>query len=280
MGAHRGRAPRLPRRVAVHLAARCSTPPSTTTRSSRRATRPGTPRVCACCACAPAPATSTARTPSPGSTSGSGRRCSSAGPRRTAARQQARPAFLAPVLADVGLPAALADALEDTAADAVVQAETDEALALTGRDVGTPILQFRPPEGTAFFGPVISRLPDEEEAVAAVGPRHRPRRLPGLRRAQAEPARAAPAALVRRAARRGGRAGGLARRQPPSAPLSEAADTAGDDGADDTPPVTRAAGVTAPPDALSTRASRGFVDKPPPPGRGHRPPFRALATIR
>ena len=73
--------------------------------------------------------------------------------------------FLAPVLSDVGLPAALADALEDTSLDAVVQAETDEALGLAGRDVGTPILQFRPPEGTAFFGPVISRLPDEEQAV-------------------------------------------------------------------------------------------------------------------
>jgi 2-hydroxychromene-2-carboxylate isomerase len=75
------------------------------------------------------------------------------------------PEFLAPVLSDVGLPASLADALEDTSLDAVVQAETDEALRLAGRDVGTPILQFRPPEGTAFFGPVISRLPDEEQAV-------------------------------------------------------------------------------------------------------------------
>lgn len=74
-------------------------------------------------------------------------------------------AFLAPVLADVGLPATLADALEDASLDAVVQAETDEALRLAGRDVGTPILQFRPPEGTTFFGPVISRLPDEQQAV-------------------------------------------------------------------------------------------------------------------
>jgi hypothetical protein len=73
--------------------------------------------------------------------------------------------FLAPVLADAGLPVSLAEALEDTAADAVVQAETDEALRLAGRDVGTPILQFRPPEGTAFFGPVISRLPDPAQAV-------------------------------------------------------------------------------------------------------------------
>jgi hypothetical protein len=47
-----------------------------------------------------------------------------------------------------------------------VQAETDEALTLTGRDVGTPILHFGPPGGTAFFGPVISRVPDAEQAVA------------------------------------------------------------------------------------------------------------------
>jgi 2-hydroxychromene-2-carboxylate isomerase len=73
--------------------------------------------------------------------------------------------FVEPVLAAVGLPAALADALDDPSWDAAIQAETDEALALTGKDVGTPILHFRPPEGMAFFGPVISRLPDEDRAV-------------------------------------------------------------------------------------------------------------------
>ncbi len=72
--------------------------------------------------------------------------------------------FVEPVLAAVGLPAGLAGALDDPAWDAVVRAETDEALALTGRDVGTPILHFAPPGGAAFFGPVISRLPAEDEA--------------------------------------------------------------------------------------------------------------------
>jgi len=72
--------------------------------------------------------------------------------------------FVEPVLAEVGLPAELADALDDPAWDTVVRAETDEALALTGKDVGTPILHFEPPDGLAFFGPVISRLPDEDEA--------------------------------------------------------------------------------------------------------------------
>ena len=74
--------------------------------------------------------------------------------------------FVRPVLAALDLPDALVTALDDERWDAVVQAETDEALGLTGRDVGTPILHFRPPEGTALFGPVISRLPDEDDAVA------------------------------------------------------------------------------------------------------------------
>ena len=73
--------------------------------------------------------------------------------------------FVAPVLAGLDLPAGLAAALDDPAWDAVVRAETDEALALTGRDVGTPILHVEPPHGLAFFGPVISRLPSEEESV-------------------------------------------------------------------------------------------------------------------
>ncbi len=73
--------------------------------------------------------------------------------------------FLLPVLERAGLPAPLADALEDEQLDEVLRAETDEALGLTGKDVGTPIIHFRPPTGVAFFGPVISRLPGEEDAV-------------------------------------------------------------------------------------------------------------------
>ncbi|MGH3629016.1 MAG: hypothetical protein ACRDRL_16470, partial [Sciscionella sp.] len=74
--------------------------------------------------------------------------------------------FVRPVLADAGLPGELADALEDSSFDPEIQAETDEALALTGKDVGTPILHFQPPTGVAFFGPVISRLPSDEQAAA------------------------------------------------------------------------------------------------------------------
>ncbi len=73
-------------------------------------------------------------------------------------------AFLEPVLDELGLPLELADALEDESWDVEVRRETDEALSLTGKDVGTPIIHFRPPTGVAFFGPVISRLPSEEQA--------------------------------------------------------------------------------------------------------------------
>jgi hypothetical protein len=74
--------------------------------------------------------------------------------------------YVTPILQALGLPLGLTDALDDSAYDPEIQAETDEALALTGKDVGTPIIQFQPPEGTAFFGPVISRLPTPEQAGA------------------------------------------------------------------------------------------------------------------
>ena len=74
-------------------------------------------------------------------------------------------AFVEPRLARAGLPARLADALDDTRWDDEIRAEGDEGLSLTGRDVGTPIIHFSPPGGTAFFGPVISRLPDPGDAV-------------------------------------------------------------------------------------------------------------------
>ncbi len=81
-----------------------------------------------------------------------------------AAADQAARYILEPLLGQIGLPADIADALDDTGYDAQIRAETDEALTLTGRDVGTPIVHFQPPEGVAFFGPVISRLPKPEDA--------------------------------------------------------------------------------------------------------------------
>jgi hypothetical protein len=73
--------------------------------------------------------------------------------------------FVAPILADAGLDVGFADALDDPSLDGVIRAETDEALALTGKDVGTPIIHVHPPTGVAFFGPVISRLPSDADAL-------------------------------------------------------------------------------------------------------------------
>jgi hypothetical protein len=84
--------------------------------------------------------------------------------RPVAAGHRGTRAFLEPILTEAGLPIELADALDDDTIDDALRAETDHALGLTGKDVGTPILQFRPPDGVAFFGPVISRLPKPEEA--------------------------------------------------------------------------------------------------------------------
>ncbi|GHH48069.1 mycothiol-dependent nitroreductase Rv2466c family protein [Lentzea cavernae] len=78
---------------------------------------------------------------------------------------QADQDLVAAALAEAGLPASLTAALDDTSRDAEVQAESDEALSLTGKDVGTPIIHFEPPRGVAFFGPVISRMPDEDQAA-------------------------------------------------------------------------------------------------------------------
>jgi len=73
--------------------------------------------------------------------------------------------FVGPVLDEVGLPRDLVRRLDDESLDTDIRSETEEALALTGRDVGTPIIHYEPPNGVAFFGPVISRLPSEEDAV-------------------------------------------------------------------------------------------------------------------
>ncbi|MEU7755007.1 hypothetical protein [Micromonospora sp. NPDC049171] len=78
---------------------------------------------------------------------------------------QGAPDLATVALAEAGLPTSLVEFLDDTSRDAEIQAESDEALSLTGKDVGTPIVHFQPPDGAAFFGPVISRLPDEKQAA-------------------------------------------------------------------------------------------------------------------
>jgi hypothetical protein len=58
-----------------------------------------------------------------------------------------------------GLDLRHASAYADESWDATIRAQMDEGLALTGNDVGTPIMGFRNDTGktVGFFGPVISR---------------------------------------------------------------------------------------------------------------------------
>lgn len=69
-------------------------------------------------------------------------------------------------LRSVGVAERYLAAANDESFDAIVQAETDEALSRTGKDVGTPIISFTKNERTSsFFGPVISRVPRGQEAL-------------------------------------------------------------------------------------------------------------------
>lgn len=77
------------------------------------------------------------------------------------------PDHVAEVLTAAGLPTTYVDALDDTSWDRLIDDEGELALSRTGRDVGTPIITFRGAQGAdvSFFGPVISRLPSEDDAL-------------------------------------------------------------------------------------------------------------------
>jgi DSBA-like thioredoxin domain len=69
-------------------------------------------------------------------------------------------------LRSVGIEEEFIAAANDPKWDEILQAETDEALSRTGKDVGTPIISFtRDGKTYSFFGPVISRVPKGEEAL-------------------------------------------------------------------------------------------------------------------
>jgi len=69
------------------------------------------------------------------------------------------------VLEQAGLPTHFAAELDNDAWDTMLDAESEMALERTGHDVGTPIITFEPPTGVSFFGPVISRVPSDDDAV-------------------------------------------------------------------------------------------------------------------
>lgn len=61
-----------------------------------------------------------------------------------------------------------ASAFDDSSWDAEIRTRMDAGLALTGDDVGTPIIAFDDHNGTkqGYFGPVITRVPPTEDSLA------------------------------------------------------------------------------------------------------------------
>jgi predicted DsbA family dithiol-disulfide isomerase len=69
--------------------------------------------------------------------------------------------MIAAAVAEAGLEPDLVDAMDDPSYDEAVARSHHEGMDQVGDDVGTPTIAFN---GSAFFGPVLSRIPRGEDA--------------------------------------------------------------------------------------------------------------------
>ena len=76
-------------------------------------------------------------------------------------------AFMTEILKAADLPTDYASHVHDESHDAYIREDTECALGRTGRDVGTPIITFRPGQADegSFFGPVISTVSRGNDAL-------------------------------------------------------------------------------------------------------------------
>lgn len=75
--------------------------------------------------------------------------------------------WLSFVLDSLGMDTSLLEASEDETLDQKIKEYMDEAFEVCGTDIGTPVLRIETSDGPrGFFGPVISELPEHQEALA------------------------------------------------------------------------------------------------------------------
>ncbi len=84
------------------------------------------------------------------------------GTRRHPGGRKDTAAIVAESLAEVGLPAELADVAGTDEVDDLLRASHGEAIALVGDEVGTPVVAI---DGVGYFGPVVTPAPTGQAAL-------------------------------------------------------------------------------------------------------------------